>query len=112
MQLILKSLIGAGVVIVMTLLSKTKNDYLVVLVPLFPTFAIISYYMIGTQKEVVEFKMTIIFGIFGLIPYFIFLISLYFLSNYTKIIPTILGSIFFWTISVSILIMIWKKIQI
>ena len=47
MQLFIKALIGAGVVVLIQLLTRSQNYYIAGLVPLFPTFALISHYMVG-----------------------------------------------------------------
>jgi membrane protein GlpM len=54
--LLLKASLGALVVVVMALLSRTKNYYLAGLVPMFPTFTIIAHYIIGTTRTNAELK--------------------------------------------------------
>ncbi len=43
MHLLIRALAGAAVVVLISLLSRTKNYYLAGLIPLFPTFALISH---------------------------------------------------------------------
>ncbi|WP_180983179.1 GlpM family protein, partial [Vibrio vulnificus] len=46
-SLFLKSLLGAAAVVIIALLSKSKNFYIAGLVPLFPTFALIAHFIVG-----------------------------------------------------------------
>ena len=72
MQLFIKALIGAAVVVLIQLLTRSKNYYIAGLVPLFPTFALISHYMVGSQRTMPALKNTIIFSMFSLIPFYHF----------------------------------------
>lgn len=78
MGLLLKAVIGACVVVLIGILSKTRNYYIAGLIPLFPTFALIAHYIVGNERSLEALRMTIIFGLWAIIPYFIYLISLYF----------------------------------
>jgi len=50
MQLFIKALIGAAVVVLIQLLTRRKNCYIAGLVPLFPTFVFISRNMVGSRR--------------------------------------------------------------
>ena len=52
MALVIKAAIGALVVLLIGLLSKTKNYYIAGLIPLFPTFALIAHYIVATERGV------------------------------------------------------------
>ncbi|MFT4464333.1 MAG: GlpM family protein [Sodalis sp. (in: enterobacteria)] len=73
MTLLFKALLGALVVVLIVLLSKTRNYYIAGLLPLFPTFALLAHYIVGSEA----LRMTILFGIWAVIPYLVYLISLY-----------------------------------
>lgn len=68
MSLLIKALIGALMVVLIAILSKTKNYYLAGLIPLFPTFALIAHYIVGTERSTIELKPTILFSMWSLIP--------------------------------------------
>jgi uncharacterized membrane protein (GlpM family) len=55
------------------MLAKTKNYYIAGLVPLFPTFALIAHYIVGKGRSVDDLKTTIVFGMWSIIPYFVYL---------------------------------------
>ena len=46
----IKALLGAAVVIIINLAAHMKNYYLAGLVPLFPTFALIAHYIVGSER--------------------------------------------------------------
>ncbi len=48
--LFLKCMLGAGVVLIISILSKSKAFYIAGLVPLFPTFALIAHVIVYQQK--------------------------------------------------------------
>jgi membrane protein GlpM len=110
MELVVKALAGAVVVVIIQLLSRTKNAHIAGLVPLFPTFALIAHYVMGTQRTMSDLKETILFGMFSLIPYFVYLVTLYFLIDRFRLVASLLGATFCWIIAATILIISWGKI--
>jgi membrane protein GlpM len=108
MELFLKALIGATLVILIQLLARSQNYYLAGLVPLFPTFALISHYLVGSQRETVELKSTIIFSMFSLIPYFIYLLALYLLVDHFRLELALLAAAACWCLAAGLLILLWS----
>ena len=107
-RLLLKALLGAGIIIVIQILAQTKNYYVAGLVPLFPTFTLMSHYIVGTQRTADEFKATIRFGIFAMLPYFVYMLTLYFLAERVKLVPALIVATICWTITATILIVVWQ----
>lgn len=58
MGILVKALIGALVVVLIGLLAKTRNYYIAGLVPLFPTFALIAHYIVGSERSIAALKTT------------------------------------------------------
>lgn len=110
--LIFKALIGALLVIVIQVISKTKNYYIAALVPLFPFFGIIAYYIVGTGRGTIVLKNTIIFGMMSLIPYFVFLITLYFSIRRYKLEYSLIIASIAWVVIAIILIIFWNMLKI
>lgn len=109
LDLFTKALIGAIVVVIIQLLARSKNYYIAGLVPLFPTFALISHYIIGSQRTIVELKATIIFSMFSLIPYFIYLFALYFLVDRLRLEFALLVAAVCWGLAAGLLIVLWNR---
>ncbi len=78
--LFFKCLLGAFAVLLIALLSKSKSFFISGLVPLFPTFALIAHYIVGTERTMDELRVTALFGLYSLIPYGAYLLSVYYFS--------------------------------
>ena len=104
MDLLIKAIIGAVVVLVMSYLAKGKNYYLVGLVPLFPTFALVGHIIVGKERSTEALRETIIFGMWSLIPYLVYLVALYFLVGKVPLFVSLLISILAWSLAAIILI--------
>ncbi len=51
--------------------KKTKKiTILPVLIPLFPTFALIAHYIVASERGIEALRTTIVFGMWSIIPYF------------------------------------------
>lgn len=110
LALFLKSLLGAAAVLIIALLSKTSNFFVAGLVPLFPTFALIAHYIVGSERSPADLRTTALFGLWSLIPYAIYLIVVYALSIRTSLTATLLLATVGWTIAALILLLAWTRI--
>ena len=108
MRLFVRALLGALVVVVIQLFSRSRNYYIAGLVPLFPTFAIISHYLVGSQRTSAELKNTILFTMLSLIPYFIYLLALYLLVDRLRLELSLLASALSWAFAAGLLIILWN----
>ena len=79
--LFLKCVLGAAVVLIIAVLSKSKAFYIAGLVPLFPTFALIAHVIVSQQQGAEALQKTAFFGLWSLIPYFIYLFMVYVLAT-------------------------------
>ena len=79
--LFLKCVLGAAVVLIIAVLSKSKAFYIAGLVPLFPTFALIAHVIVSQQQGAEALQKTALFGLWSLIPYFIYLFTVYVLAT-------------------------------
>ncbi|HDL6941643.1 TPA: GlpM family protein [Yersinia enterocolitica] len=109
MSLLLKALIGAGVVVLIGILAKTRNYYIAGLIPLFPTFALIAHYIVGNERSIQALRVTIVFGLWAIIPYFIYLISLYFFIEHCRLSIALTAAVLCWIIAAWILISAWSQ---
>lgn len=111
MALLLKSLIGAAMVILISLLSKSKFYYIAGLAPLFPTFALIAHYSIGSARPTNELQETILFSGFATLPMLSYLVALYCLVGYFRLVPSLLMACVAWGIAAWILVTVWAYIH-
>lgn len=111
MDLILKAALGAAVVVILAALSKTKNYYIAGLVPLFPTFALIAHYIVGKGRSVDDLKATIVFGMWSIIPYFIYLATLYVMVDRMRLETSLAVAVVAWLIAATVLVSVWVRLH-
>lgn len=107
--LLVKALIGGLIVVLIQILSATKNYYIAALVPLFPFFGLIAYYIVGTERGVQELKSALVFGMLSLIPYLAFLAGIYFFIRYFQIEYSLMLASAVWLFIAVILIVLWNS---
>lgn len=109
MTLLYKALLGALVVVLIALLSKTRNYYIAGLLPLFPTFALLAHYIVGSERGSEALRMTILFGIWAVIPYLVYLISLYGFVGAMRLPLALSSAVVCWGLAAWLLIIVWRR---
>jgi len=110
-DLVFKAALGAGVVVLLAILSKTRNYYIAGLVPLFPTFALIAHYIVGKGRGVDDLKTTIAFGMWSIIPYFVYLATLYVLVDRLRLEASLALATVAWLIAATVLVTLWVRLH-
>jgi membrane protein GlpM len=110
-DLILKAALGAAVVVILAALSKTRNYYIAGLVPLFPTFALIAHFIVGKTRSVDDLKTTIVFGMWSIIPYFIYLATLYVMVDRMRLEASLAVATVAWLIAATVLVTVWVRLH-
>lgn len=108
-SLLLKCLLGAVAVLIIALLSRSRSYYVAGLVPLFPTFALIAHYIVGTERSSVDLRTTALFGLWSLAPYAIYLLAVYWLCLRLSLAATLVLATLAWTAAAAILLLAWAK---
>ncbi|MBK5000095.1 GlpM family protein [Pseudomonas sp. S31] len=111
MDLVFKAALGAGVVVLLAILSKTRNYYIAGLVPLFPTFALIAHYIVGKGRGVDDLKTTIAFGMWSIIPYFVYLATLYVLVDRLRLEASLALATVAWLMAATLLVTAWVRLH-
>jgi membrane protein GlpM len=111
MDLILKASLGAAVVVILAALAKTKNYYIAGLVPLFPTFALIAHFIVGKSRSLDDLKTTIVFGMWSIIPYFIYLATLYVMVDRMRLEASLAVAAVAWLMAATVLVSIWVRLH-
>jgi len=109
--LFLKCMLGAGVVLIISILSKSKAFYIAGLVPLFPTFALIAHVIVYQQKGAEALQKTALFGLWSLIPYAIYLIAVYVLATRLSMWSCLGLATLCWVVAAAVLIYGWQLFQ-
>jgi membrane protein GlpM len=111
MDLIFKATLGAAVVLILAALAKTKNYYIAGLVPLFPTFALIAHFIVGKGRSLEDLKTTIVFGMWSIIPYFIYLATLYVMVDRMRLEASLAVAALAWLMAATVLVTVWVRFQ-
>lgn len=111
MDLFFKALLGAAVVLIIAALSKTKNYYIAGLVPLFPTFALIAHYIVGKGRSIDDLKTTIVFGMWSIIPYFVYLATLYVMVDRLRLEASLAVAAVAWLMAATLLVTVWVRLH-
>ncbi|MDK4792249.1 GlpM family protein [Acinetobacter nosocomialis] len=109
--LFLKCMLGAGVVLIISILSKSKAFYIAGLVPLFPTFALIAHVIVYQQKGAEALQKTALFGLWSLIPYAIYLVAVYMLATRVSMWSCLGLATLCWMVAAAGLIYGWQLFQ-
>ncbi len=108
LSLFLKCVMGAAVVLLISILSKSKAFYIAGLVPLFPTFALIAHVIVSQEKGTEALKQTALFGMWSLIPYFIYLLMVYLLATRMSVLSCLSVATLCWVIAAAGLVYGWN----
>lgn len=111
MDLMFKALLGAAVVVLIAALSKTRNYYIAGLVPLFPTFALIAHYIVGKGRSIDDLKTTIVFGMWSIIPYFVYLATLYVMVDRMRLEASLAVAAVAWLMAATVLVTVWVRLH-
>lgn len=111
LSLFLKCILGAAVVLLISILSKSKVFYIAGLVPLFPTFALIAHVIVSQQQGAEALRKTALFGLWSLIPYFIYLLVVYVLATKMSMWSCLGVATLCWVVTAAGLIYGWQMFQ-
>lgn len=109
LALFLKCLVGAVAVLLIALLSRSQSFFVAGLVPLFPTFALIAHYIVGTERTAVDLQTTALFGLWSLIPYAVYLLAVYWLSPRLPLVSTLVAATAAWFACAAVLLVGWSR---
>ncbi|MFJ2546933.1 GlpM family protein [Pseudomonas sp. NPDC087612] len=107
----LKACLGAAVVVILAALAKTRNYYIAGLVPLFPTFALIAHYIVGKGRSLEDLKTTILFSAWSIIPYFVYLATLYLLVERLRLETSLALATLAWLVAATVLVSVWVRLH-
>ena len=109
LNLLGKALAGTLMVLLIGLLSRTRNYYIAGLLPLFPTFALMAHYIVGSERGTADLKTTIVFGMWAIVPYLAYLASLYWLVDRLRLVPALLIALLAWAATATLAVWLWQR---
>ena len=111
MELVIKAIIGGVIVVLISIISKTKHYFIAGLIPLFPTFALIAHIIVG-QNGASDLRNTVLFGMLSLIPYFFYLLSVYILSYKYPLHINLIISTIIWFLFAIFIYLLWTRFKV
>jgi len=108
-ELILKALLGAAIVVAIDLASRSKQFYLAGLVPLFPFFTLIAHYFVGSRRSERDLQETVLFSMLGLLPLFLYMVVVYFASRRVELPLALLAGAAAWFAAAGVLLLLWRR---
>lgn len=109
-SLAFKALLGALAVLLIALLARSKSFYIAGLVPLFPTFAVIAHYIIGSARPAADLRTTAIFGLWSLVPYAVYLGVVAWGAGRMPLPAILLLAMLAWGVAATLLIGTWVRL--
>ena len=109
MIILFKALIGAGLLVGLHYLTKTSNYYLAHLALSCPLLSVFAHYFIRVERDAASLKQTVSFGIFALLPFLAYMLTLYFLVDRLKINAALTLASGAWLLSAVVLTICWKS---
>ena len=107
--LFLKCLLGALAVLLIALLSKSRSFFIAGLVPLFPTFALIAHYIVGSERSPADLRSTALFGLWSLGPYAVYLFVVWWLCIRHSLATTLAWATLAWVASAAVILVAWTR---
>ncbi len=99
---------GAAIATSLGVLARLNLYYLMGLVPLFPTFALMAHTIAATTGNEVGLRMAATFGLYSLIPYAAYLGSIVFLARAIAPVASIVIGLVAWFAAAFVLIWAWN----
>jgi membrane protein GlpM len=111
LSLLFKSSLGALAVLLIALLSRSKSFFIAGLVPLFPTFALIAHYIVGSERSAEDLRTTALFGLWALLPYALYLLAVYGLAGHLPLAWTLSAATLAWLLAAALLLIVWGRLH-
>jgi uncharacterized membrane protein (GlpM family) len=77
-ELLLRFIVGGSLIVLVTLLAKTRYPMLAGIAMLFPAVTLVGYYFVGQSMNVAQLQQVTKFSIYALSTTFIFLVVFYY----------------------------------
>jgi len=103
-ELLLRFVAGGALIVIITLLSKTKYPFLAGVMVLFPAVTLVGYYFLGQSVNAMQLKTIALYSMYALPATFVFLLAFYFLQGKVALIHSLVFSVIAWSLAAGILV--------
>ena len=104
LELLSRFAAGGSLVVVVTLLARTRFTSLAGILMLFPAVTLVGYYFAGQSMSVSQFQQITKFSVLALSTTFVFLATLYYTRGMTSLNTSLVAALLAWLISASVLV--------
>jgi len=105
-ELLTRFLVGGSLIVLVSLLSKTKYSVISGLLVLFPIVTLVGYYFIGQSVDSSTLHEITLFSMYSLPTTFIFLFTFYTLQTKYTLIESLFLSVMAWFLADGVLVII------
>lgn len=109
MEWVVKASAGALVVVIISLLARSQHFFIAGLVPVFPTFTLIAHYTVSVARTPADVKATVLFTMWSVIPYMMYLITMYLLVERVKMSVALASAVLAWLSGAAVLVLVWTR---
>jgi uncharacterized membrane protein (GlpM family) len=102
-ELLLRFVVGGGLIVVVTLLAKTKNPMMAGIFMLFPAVTLVGYYFVGQSMSIAQLQQVTKFSIYALSTTFIFLVVFYYAQEQASLNASLCFATIAWFMAAGIL---------
>lgn len=109
MIILSKALLGAALLVGLHYLTKTRSYYLAHLALSCPILSVFAHYFIGVERDQESLRQTVLFGMFALLPFLAYMVTLYLIVNRMRLKEALVYASGAWFLSALVLALLWKK---
>lgn len=107
-EIALRFVAGGSLIVLVTLLAKTKYPMLSGIFMLFPAVTLVGYYFIGQSMSIPELQQVTKFSIYALSTTFVFLLVFYYAQEKQSLNLALISATVAWFVSAGILVGIMR----
>jgi membrane protein GlpM len=108
-EAIVKFVAGGSLILLISLLGKSRYNHLSGMMVLFPVVTVIGYYFLSSYVPGDRLQRIVLFSILSLPTVLVFLLVLYFALNRMAVIPSLMMGITAWLVTAGLITLIDYK---
>lgn len=108
----LKMLIGAIAVLIIQIFAQSRWYYVAALAPLFPTFTLITHFLVASQRTPAEFRVALVFSMLGVIPHLLYTLVVFYTYAHVGVYKSLAFGVIAWLVGAVALVIGWQQLQL
>jgi len=103
-ELMMRFFAGGSLIVVISLLAKTKHPMLAGIFMLFPAVTLVGYYFAGPSMGVDQLKHVTLFSVWALTTTFVFLVTFYYAQDRVCLNAALVSATAMWFVASGVLL--------